>query len=665
MERKGRRNSLSFQAFIYVTVLLILPLFGAGYFFNLKLSDGLHIMEKERLFISSHATHALLDKLGENLLGTVKTNALWEDYLIAVKNRDIPWIEENINVAVEAVPNLHFVATSDLQGNVISQTGDVKEFTGKNTSSDLLKRLESSSDLYGLMNTTKGLAMIAVSNISNDDGTAESGGILIFGTILDEKTLADIKTTLESDVSLLTIDGSLLTTSDEVTVNHLQPFLEKVTANQEAEIFEANESGQLHSAHVVTSIQNVMGEPLGVLYVSQKLPASSKLKKEVKVVSMFVSIVIILITGLIYAFLQRRIILPIQHLASILNEIAKGDLTRFITEKYLKRKDELGDLAHSTRKMRSDLRDLIGQILLSSKNVAASAEELSSSAEETTRVTHEIASAMHEVASGAEIQLHGAEESSKAMNDMGKGILFIAESASTVSGTSIQMEKEALLGNQSIQKVIQQMEDIGDSVNQSAVIVQTLNERSKEIDQIICLIRSIADQTNLLALNASIEAARAGEHGRGFAVVAEEVRKLAEQAKSSTQRVADLIITVQTDALSSATSMNKVDREVQEGIQSVHKAGEVFKRILQATEEVSKQIQDVSASSQELSASTEELGASVENMAGIAKKSTQEAKNVASSSQEQLASIQMMAVSTELLNNISKELQGLILKFKV
>jgi hypothetical protein len=76
--------------------------------------------------------------------------------------------------------------------------------------------------------------------------------------------------------------------------------------------------------------------------------------------------------------------------------------------------------------------------------------------------------------------------------------------------------------------------------------VQALSRASASVGDVIRIISGIADQTNLLALNATIEAARAGEAGKGFAVVAGEVKDLARETASATQRVATQITGIQT-----------------------------------------------------------------------------------------------------------------------
>lgn len=92
--------------------------------------------------------------------------------------------------------------------------------------------------------------------------------------------------------------------------------------------------------------------------------------------------------------------------------------------------------------------------------------------------------------------------------------------------------------------------------------INSLFEKSGEIEQIVGLINKIATQTNLLAMNASIEAARAGEHGRTFTVVADEVKKLADQTSNSASNIKTLVDKIQTEIMSAKDSIEDINKSL-------------------------------------------------------------------------------------------------------
>lgn len=389
---------------------------------------------------------------------------------------------------------------------------------------------------------------------------------------------------------------------------------------------------------------------------------STKVSKT-KIQVLLLGLIAVLIGGAIAIFMGRLISKPIVITANIAKKISNGDLT--VDEIKVKNRDEVGELADSFNQMTQNLRQLIEKVSLNANQVAASAEELTASAEQTTQATQQIAISIQEVASGAETQGQGANESSSAMKEMAIGIQQVAETTSFVAELALETNGEANRGHESLQKVIHQMNTINEVVDNSATVVKSLGEHSKEIGKIIEVITSIADQTNLLALNAAIESARAGEHGKGFAVVADEVRKLAEQSKESADQITTLIERIQGDTIHAANVMDKGTEEVKVGMVVVHEAEEGFNKIQELIEQITAQIQEASAVSEEMSASAEQVNASVEEIALIAQVSANNTQNVASASEEQLASMEEIASSASALSKMAEDLQMHVGEFKV
>jgi methyl-accepting chemotaxis protein len=78
--------------------------------------------------------------------------------------------------------------------------------------------------------------------------------------------------------------------------------------------------------------------------------------------------------------------------------------------------------------------------------------------------------------------------------------------------------------------------------------VLSLIDRATQVEQFARTIGDLSTSTNLIALNASIEAARVGDAGKGFAIVAGEVKMLAQQARSESHKIEELVALIRAGA---------------------------------------------------------------------------------------------------------------------
>lgn len=220
------------------------------------------------------------------------------------------------------------------------------------------------------------------------------------------------------------------------------------------------------------------------------------------------------------------------------------------------------------------------------------------------------------------------EETSTSIEEVNVHTLQI----SSIIGSNVeivhQIFTDALSGKEDVTKLEQEMLNVTKSTKEMSKLIRNLKVSSEQIITIVSLVKNIADQTNLLALNASIEAARAGEHGKGFAVVAQEVRKLAEQSKSSVENITNLIQTSTSLTTTSVQMIEDVQLRVESGVEVSVGTQKKFKKILEAIEQNENQIKQVATDISNLSRVISSIGHETKSVAIAAEKLYQTATHL-------------------------------------
>jgi len=387
---------------------------------------------------------------------------------------------------------------------------------------------------------------------------------------------------------------------------------------------------------------------------------------------LIIAFIAIIIAGALALLLGKSISNQLIQFMQKFTVVASGDLT---TEVNVRSKDEIGQLGRGF----NEFVDKIGKVVGDINNVIDEAEEeyimLAKTMDNLAKgrnsdhfraLDEGLEEGIQQLQESMEIVLDNVRNQASGTEESLAGLQEILASTNTVgenSRSTLNLSKEAYsIADKSytnVENMTAGMEKISGSVKDANKQIEELMNLSESIGGIITTINSISEQTNLLALNAAIEAARAGEAGKGFSVVADEIRKLAEQTSSETEKIKDLITNIQDEVKVVQKSNIEVTGNVAKGIDMTNLVKGDITEIINITRKNEEEMEGIYTVTQEQNKATEEITKSVSDISGnavdieaISLKSFEMANGVATIL---LGELEKLHRVTEIMEELKKE----------
>ncbi|MDF2547995.1 MAG: methyl-accepting chemotaxis sensory transducer [Anaerosolibacter sp.] len=424
---------------------------------------------------------------------------------------------------------------------------------------------------------------------------------------------------------------------------------------------EISDWGTLISAYY--PIKDKTGSIVGFVGVDYDVEAEYRAFNKSKIFVFTTAVGLGILTMLLGYGISRKISKPIEGMAIQARKIASYDLK--VEKLQITNKDEIGLLAHAFEVMADNLQDIVSHVTHVSNTLAHNSYEMNEVTHQTTGAVKLIAENVSEIAAGSESTSSSVVALNQILSNLAKSMQYAVERIGYGEKVAHEMNDAAKHGGRSVDEIIDKIQAIANSVEDTAHTIQNLNEQTRSIGMIVQVINQISEQTNLLALNANIEAARAGEAGRGFAVVAEEVRKLAEQTKHNAGEITGMIDSVTQGAQDSVVHMTNVKEIVEDGLQMAGTTGKTFEHLLEKIKSTQEVIQEVAQTIDTQARSHQQIVEQSNEVSAISEETTAACQTAAATAQEGLASIETIASSMEQLKQLSQELNGCIKRFNV
>jgi len=179
--------------------------------------------------------------------------------------------------------------------------------------------------------------------------------------------------------------------------------------------------------------------------------------------------------------------------------------------------------------------------LKTAEDIAASSDAISGSMEEIQSSLSDVKTSLNAIEESAQSTNKSAIESKEkvevAVGDSKDidALLEIVRRNFDILKTSFTEIKQVLNGIKSnFHKSVEEGQGAGNEL-------QNIGKETRNVDKTVANISNSIIQLNMLAISGSIEAARAGEFGKGFAVVSSDIRNLAKDSESNTEKINDIV----------------------------------------------------------------------------------------------------------------------------
>lgn len=267
---------------------------------------------------------------------------------------------------------------------------------------------------------------------------------------------------------------------------------------------------------------------------------SEEIKQQISEAMLMISIVLgvfLLISTSIAYVLGTAIAKGYENLKKDLAHLENGEFNFQLHERFINRKDELGDITRSFFNMQEKIKGIITTIKKEAENIGSSSEILLEGADSVYRDIENISATTEELSAGMEETAASTEEINATSVTIEEDISHVNERASNGQELASEIKQRAVNLKSAAHESQKTAIEIYENANKK---LRNSIEKASAINEIKALSKTILDitsQTNLLALNASIESARAGEAGKGFAVVAAEIANLARNSKAAVTQI--------------------------------------------------------------------------------------------------------------------------------